>query len=315
MTRNDDYQAHGLIPGITKALVFTFNNGDGATLADLAGGQVQFDIPSDWTVDPGYIEVVETEGGTNDFLYITDADGDVIDNEDDTDPTAVKNRVAIATSRGKVREVTVNLGDHWEDGASLVITLGSAKAPSDRGAYDFTTKSKGKGVLKDLATQPGLMIGNVDPGYGKLELNHKKVYVGQDKIDFEITFTAAGPMYDYEYGADDTEFDSRIRITTPTYLSNPTASRLTGGDPSEGYVYLDDTSGSVRLASDPLDVDSGTITIDVVEMDDGESITVAFNNVTVLRAGTNGFMAETTTRPVTGGLTLDEGFEDFSACG
>ena len=98
---------------------------------------------------------------------------------------------------------------------TLTITLGSATAPSDRGAYDFTTKSKGKGVFKDLATQPGLMIGNVDPGYGKLELNHKKVYVGQeDEIDFEIKFTAAGPMYDYMYDRlhDDGDDDARMRI-------------------------------------------------------------------------------------------------------
>ena len=45
-------------------------------------------------------------------------------------------------------------------------------------------------------------------------------------------------------------------------------------------------------------------------MDDGESITIAFNNVTVDDAGMNGFMAETQTRPVADGLTMDEGFEN-----
>ena len=100
----------------------------------------------------------------------------------------------------------------------MTITLGSATAPSDRGDYDFTTKSKAfKGVFKDLATQPGLMIGNVDPGYGKaVELNHKKVYVAQEEIDFEIKFTAAGPMYDYMYPDGDADSDgdevARIRI-------------------------------------------------------------------------------------------------------
>ena len=81
--RDDDYQTHGLIPGITKALVFVYDNGPipVGPLADMAGGQVRVDIPSDWTVDPGYIEVREgTRRRRHDFLYITDGDGDVIDN-------------------------------------------------------------------------------------------------------------------------------------------------------------------------------------------------------------------------------------------
>ena len=204
------------------------NDITGATPADVAGGEVRIDIPSDWTVSTSYIEIREGDSATNanavdaDLIYLSDGDGDVTDDED----TEKADRVSIATRRGNnVSRVTVTLDDEWDEARSLAITLGSATAPSDRGDYDFTTKSKGKGVFKDLATQPGLMIGNVDPGYGKLELNHKKVYVGQDEIDFEIKFTAAGPMYDYEYGADDTPFDSMIRITTPTYLSSPTLDR------------------------------------------------------------------------------------------
>ena len=50
-------------------------------------------------------------------------------------------------------------------------------------------------------------------------------------------------------------------------------------------------------------------------MDNGESITIAFNHVTVDDAGINGFMAETKTRPVSDGLTKDEGFEELTAVG
>ena len=317
--RADDFIADGIHPGISRVLQFTYTNDVSETVSDkvdaddadevirnnnMAGGQVRLEIPRDWTVSKNYIKVLD--GAI--ILYETDDEGfDVAapDSEDDED------RVKVSASRGgNVSSVTVNLDDAWaEDDADLVVTFGEVSIPSDSGDYVFTTESKGSanGSFTDLDTSPTVKVGNIDPGMGKVTIEPERVYEGQTKVDYTITFEATGPMY-----------NSYVHITVPMTLSEPTTDRETGGDPSEGYVRVSGT-GSVRLGIGDLDPvfiveydsdgdditadDNHNIVIAIEEMDSGEKVVVEYDNVTVAdgapaNASETQFRVATSTRPL-----------------
>ena len=172
----------------------------------------------------------------------------------------------------------------------------------------------------DIPRLPSVMVGNIDPGMGTVTITPEKVYEGQTKVDYTITFEATGPMY-----------DSYIHIRVPQTLgavSTPTTDREdTDGDPSKGYVRVLGT-GSVRLGigdTDPVsiieytvpvgDIESNSmgILIAIEEMDSGEKVVVEYDNVTVGRdapatPANSQFIVATSTRPVPASSDHDDHF-------
>ena len=84
----------------------------------------------------------------------------------------------------------------------------NVKAPNSRGDFQFTTKSKSKtGALTNLdvaaapadsPVQPSVPVGNIMAGLGSVVIradDDAAAYQGDQDVDFEVTLTAAGPMY------------------------------------------------------------------------------------------------------------------------
>ena len=117
-----------------------------------------------------------------------------------------------ATSRARViksgSRITVRFDNGWNDpGRELIIVLGDVKAPNYRGNYEFTTRTRGSanGTLKGLpdageppaTRQPKVTVGNIGAAdSGAVEITPGTVYEGQEDVQFRITFTAKGPIYD-----------------------------------------------------------------------------------------------------------------------
>ena len=90
---------------------------------------------------------------------------------------------------------------------NLVITLENVTAPNRHNMYQFTTTAGSK----RLTTQPKVFVGNIvaDEDTGTVGITPEAVYVGEMDRNFEIKFTANGPMH-----------DSEIQITIPSDITD-----------------------------------------------------------------------------------------------
>ena len=238
----------------------------------------------------------------------------------------------VKTSLGSVTtftadKIVVKLGTHWSNGGTLTITLGDVTVPIPGRlyyyegdtypytSYEFLTKSNAKDGAPTVLTsigdegapvdaQPRVRVGSIEAGKGTATVNKGAVYQG-DTETFEVTFTAAGPMYDDRVGRDDgtaTDHNAGIRITVPTNLRTIVRDHDGMDDTPDQPVLLteDDFSfsdtGSIRPDGVPAYA-SGVITIDVDRMDEEDTITVEFMaTVNAPPGNDNNFIVSTRTR-------------------
>ena len=196
---------------------------------NMNGGQLQIAIPRTWDVTNKDIKVDDARIPDPDapadydgsVIYITDADGDVIDDDDKTESSRAKGRVTLSMSAGRVVRIRVDL-DGWEyipaiaDNRTLTITLGNVTAPARRADYAFQTSSKASGgrfvrLATDDDDDPDtadvntdiVNVSNVASGVGSIAITKtgtsgalSSVFAG-DTARITFTFTATGSMNAY----------------------------------------------------------------------------------------------------------------------
>ena len=229
-----------------NALQFTYTAFTGAAdeekAINMAGGRVRIAFP--WAVSNKFVTVVantaadspDTElGNSTGVIYQTDKDGKPVD--PGSSPTTliadldadVKAAIAASAVSLSGSNITIDLGSEWGRRTtnvmrSLVITFRDVTASKMAGSVTFTSSSSARGgnlrLLAD-ANQPSVMVGNIhgtngpttvddkmaDPLSRNVEITPVKVYPGEKKHRFTITFTAPGTMD-----------DSTLEITIPPGL-------------------------------------------------------------------------------------------------
>ena len=198
----------------------------------------------------------------------------------DDDPTIKK-------SGDKITTVTAALPAVFGErlGEILVLTFTDITVPKTHGNQAFVARSKHNGgSLAQLSPRPMAFVGNTmaDNDAVAVKITPPAAYQNQDNVDFVITLTANGPMY-----------DSKIEIQVPEGLTGLQTG--TAGDPN--YVKTTATVGGVMVKT--FDVVGERILIETAELNAGGKITVHLNNVNLKDVSANqavGFRVGTKTR-------------------
>lgn len=220
--------------GLTKAdlmdLIVTYKP-DG----DMGAGELEFRLPSGWAA-----EEVRVNGD---------------------DSSAVSGNT-----------VTVDFFDYFGEGSNedVEITFVDITVPKEHGVVNFVAKSKSEGgSLKQLMSRPMAFVGNTlaDHDAVKVEITPAAAYEGEENVDFEITLTTNGPMY-----------DSEIQITVPVGLTDLQDEDRTGSN----YVRLVSTTAtSTRLTV--LDVRAEDIIVMTGKLGAGGRVVVRIENVDIVK--------------------------------
>ncbi len=248
------------------------------------------------------------------LVYETDKDGNVTEGTNLTDNPDLTNVEFTADQR-----ITVTLGSAWIPRASihettLIIRLGDVTAaiprslPStdDRGTilatetdddvmyfgYPFQcSEAPRTRVLSLLSGQPVVRVGNIigdttddrDPLERKVVIKPGRVFPGESKISFDITFTAPGPMY----GRD-------LKISIPDTLQPDDDGIVLAdiGKTSSSQVYVRQRGGAhgdigVIAVAPETDIhkagnDGDTITIPMTKMNIGQQVIVSYTRDTAI---------------------------------
>ena len=270
--------------------------------ADMNGGMVQVAIPGDdWKLPKSGVTVTDTAAGNSDSLTAADNTGD---------------RLVFTGPDAALTHIGVKLDADWagttEKSLTIAITGGTSAIPRSLQEvpltglpyreYTFTTTTKAKDgnfrrlrILDDdettadvdeskLDPQPKIRVGNVASGRGTIKIS-PPVYQGETDRHIQMTFTAAGPMYD---GGG---INSNVVITIPAGLGTaatpfPTAPAPQTQTPNgKQFVSVSRVTGSVqfanpnqRIIADPA---AALVTIDITRMEYNSTITVSYRKVDV----------------------------------
>ena len=170
------------------------------------------------------------------------------------------------------RTITATLNDHFgeTEGDSLEIVLESITTPDDHGNDRFVAESANTSDgFQRLDPIPEVLVGNTlaDHDTVKVVITPPAAYEGETDVDFAITLTANGPMY-----------DSDIQITVPDGLSDLTTDPKNRAEPN--YVSKVSPSGvTVVVLRD--DADDENIFITTGNLNKGGKIIVYLNNVNI----------------------------------
>ena len=192
-------------------------------------------------------------------------------------------------------------------GDSLEIDLLSVSTPNRHVNYEFTTKSSSSGSPAELPSlmQPQVLVGNIlaDKDTGTVEIKPAAVYEGEEGRNFEITFTANGPMY-----------ASEIMITVPAGIAdtdNPQTGTPNTATAGNGYVRK--TSVNARDVMVSATGSDSDITIEVGEINEGGKVTVTYNKVDIPAGAAGGsFVVSTRTRTSAADGKFTEDFMEIS---
>ena len=130
-------------------------------------------------------------------------------------------------------------------------------------------------------TQPRVKVGNARSGSGTVTLDPGRVYTGDaasDKLkSFEITYTAAGPIYDYDDNATERDVDASITITIP--MAVEPLPKATDNPPNgNGFPSLTvtNTSGTVRFSNPRFTYDNNTVRVNISRMSKGAKVVLTY---------------------------------------
>ena len=221
----------------------------------------------DVNMDESVVEIHIPKG----WEYVNDPD------ETDDDPSAGDATISVSGS-----VVTVTQGDDPDD-TTIAFNV---KPPNRRGDFQFTTKSKSKtGALTSLdmaaadptdsPVQPSVPVGNIMAGLGSVVIradDDPAAYQGDQDVDFEVTLTAAGPMYsidkvdtDGDGNVDDVTQQAMIAIAFPFEVADGTlggtrpAAAIDGIDADHIVVVMIDAldvGEELELSADDIDIPS-----------------------------------------------------------
>ena len=289
------------------SLAFTYT-----ATANMQDGKVEITIPgNDWRIlftSPGGTTADTITGvgtGTNtDALFVKGSHHD--------DSTDANELVEVTKSGDNVTKVVVTLtGAHWNASTTaaqgFTITFTSLTSAIPRSLYvpqtglpyreyTFRTRTMAKGgnfrslVIPDTGDnagenpQPIVRVGNVASGTGTIKIS-PTVYQGETDRTIQMTFTAAGPMYDA------TGIDSNVVITIPAGLGtaadpfpaapNPQTQTANGDE----FVSVSRVTGTVqfanpnqRIIADPA---AATVTINITRMEYNATVTLSYKKVDV----------------------------------
>ena len=264
--------------------------------ADMNGGMVRVMIPGDnWKFPKANVTVTIT--GDSEALTAAANTGD---------------RLVFAGADDALTSIAVKLDGDWTDGDALTIATTGVTSAIPRSLYvpptglpyreyTFTTTTMAKdGVHRrllipdddpatadvdesDVDPQPKIRVGNVQSGRGTIKVS-PIVYQGEADRNIQLTFTAAGPMYDSG------DIDSEVVITIPTGLGTaadtfPAPMPQTQTANGDEFVSVSRVTGSVqfanpnqRIIADPA---AATVTIDITRMEYNATVTLSYRKVDV----------------------------------
>ena len=264
--------------------------------ADMNGGMVQVAIPGDdWKLPKSGVTVTIT--GDSETLTAAANTGD---------------RLVFTGADDKLTMIGVKLDADWSDGDALtiVITGGTSAIPrslyvpptgNPYREYTFTTTTKAKdGAFRrllipdddpdtpadesDVDPQPKIRVGNVASGRGTIKVS-PIVYQSETDRNIQLTFTAAGPMYDVG-----TTINSNVVITIPQGLGTaadtfPAPMPQTQTANGDEFVSVSRVTGTVQFANPNqriiADPTAATVTIDITRMEYNSTITLSYRKVDV----------------------------------
>ena len=308
-----------------------FANQDGYTVtftyvatADMNGGMVQVAIPGDdWKLAKANVTVTIT--GDGESLTAAANTGD---------------RLVFTGADDKLTHIGVKLDADWTDGDTLNIAITNVTSAIPRSLYvpptgypyreyTFRTTTMAKdGVLRrllipdddpatadvdesDVDPQPKINVGNVADGRGTIKVS-PIVYQSETDRHIQLTFTAAGPMYDVG-----TTINSNVVITIPQGLGSvadtfPAPMPQTTTANGDEFVSVSRVTGSVQFANPNqriiVDPPAAAVTIDITRMEYNSTVTLSYRKVDVDPAlsGNTAFTATATSGTATGAaVTFD----------
>ena len=265
--------------------------------ADMNGGMVRVAIPGDdWIFPKANVTVTIT--GDSETLTAAANTGD---------------RLVFTGADDKLTSISVKLDADWTDGDALTIVTTGVTSAIPRSLYvpptglpyreyTFRTTTMAKdGVLRsllipaddpttvdtdesDVDPQPKVRVGNVASGRGTIKVS-PIVYQSETDRNIQLTFTAAGPMYDSG------DIAAGVVITIPAGLG-------TAADPfpaapapqiqtanGDEHVSVSRVTGSVQFANPNqriiVDPAAATVTIDTTRIEYNATITISYRKVDV----------------------------------
>ncbi len=275
-------------------------------IENMAGGRFRIAIPSGWKVSNKFLSV---EDDDETVIYATDKDGTVTTNLTDSSDSVTK--VEFTADQ----RITVTLGSDWAQrdvDKELIVRLGDVTAAIPRSlpdtdkrattdtdddvkyfGYQFQcSESPRDRVLSLLSAQPVVRVGNIigdkddtrDPLERKVVIKPGRVFPGESKISFDITFTAPGPMYGRDliiYIPDTLQpDDDGIALTDVGKTSSSQVYvRQRGGAPGDiGDPTVDEPDEIHGLTGN----DGDTITIPMTKMNIGQQVIVSYTRDTAI---------------------------------
>ena len=280
------------------------------------GGMVRVAIPGDdWKFPKANVTVTIT--GDSEALTAAENTGD---------------RLVFTGPDDALTSIAVKLDADWTDGDALTIVTTGVTSAIPRSLhvpreglpyreYTFRTTSMASGgVLRSLLIpdtgdnagedpQPKIRVGNVASGRGTIKVS-PIVYQSETDRNIQLTFTAAGPMYDSG------DINSNVTITIPAGLGtaadpfpaapNPQTTTANGDE----FVSVSRVTGDVGFANPNqriiVDTTTNTILIDITRMQYNATVTVSYRKVDVnptLSANAD-FSATSISGATTPGLSL-----------
>ncbi len=214
---------------VRNVLEFTYK--PRPTTENMVGGRFRIAIPPGWKVSNKFLSIKESDSDTP--IYETDKDGNVGPGANLADNNSVTNVEFEADKR-----ITVTLGSSWNAQRSvekaLIIRFGDVTAAIPRSllgmdtrgntdaaddiryaGYEFRCSASTRdNVLRLLLVSPVVRVGNIigdgppvadtsnantrDPLTRELKITPGRVFPGEEKTRFTLTFTAPGPMHNSE---------------------------------------------------------------------------------------------------------------------
>ena len=283
---------------------YTVTVPSGGTAINMQDGAFRIEVPNGFTVNKGIITV--TDGST--VIYDSERDGKVDGTVRAGDDAAdARGRVKILPVSGSnVSSIEVTLaGADWNVAAgssqTLIIqfSLVTAAVPSTLpftnsadptrryAEYRFTASSKKKdGTMTRLKAttdipepQPYVWVGNAASGTGTAAVTPAAAFEGEAGLDFRITYTAPGPMY-----------NSWVQVEIPTSLRTPADGDSTAQMEFDAAITISQRGGvnfgdaNADTVGTPVyvsEVSAGTIDILVDSMNKGDEVRVFYENITV----------------------------------
>ncbi len=272
----------------------TDDSADAGEEIDMAGGRVRIAFPSGWMVSNKLVTVVDgaTSGdaalGPNDdgVIYSTDAMGKLLTAFASGEGKTAADRVSLSDS-----SITINLGREWGRGRAdverlLIITFSDVQAGLATDAINFPSSSSARGgnlrLLAPAANQPSVTVGNIlgvnlaeavttpvtpdttpsDPLSRDVAVKPATVYPGQKNVQFEITFTAPGPMDVVD-----------LVLTLPSGLTPTEPAPTTDNINMSGGIRVVGRGGAVIGT---VAVSGGELTIPLTKITKGQKVVVSY---------------------------------------